>query len=722
MVLSIRPFITRRICTKSCLSYSNSRHILSLAQSKDESVPIYHEALQINMLEINSELKHLTKNCDLKSARTMFDKLPHRDEISWTTIISGYVNASDSSEALSLFSKFWVSPNIQMDPFILSLALKACGLNRDANYGEMLHGYSIKTDFVSSVFVGSSMLDMYMKNGKVFEGCRVFDEMPLRNVVSWTAIITGLVRAGFNSQGLTYFGNMWRDGVEYDSYTFAIALKACADMELLKYGREIHARTMKMGIDVTSYVANSLSTMYNKCGKLAYGLRLFENMSTPDVVSWTSIITSYVQTGQEQQGVDSFLRMRECGICPNEYTYAAVISGIANIARLDWGQQLHTHVLQVGLAHSLSVANSLMTMYSKCGLCDLASIIFHELTRRDIISWSTIIAGYAQGGAGEEAFELLSWMRREGPKPTEFALSSVLSVCGSMAILDQGRQLHAYVLTIGLDQKAMIRSSLINMYSKCGSVGEAEKIFSIAENDDIVSWTAMINGYAEHGHSQEAINLFEKIPAVGLKPDSVTFIGVLSACSHVGLLDLGYHYFDLMTKEYKINPSKEHYGCMIDLLCRAGRLREAENMIKSMPFKRDDVVWSTLLRASREQGDVECGITAAEEILRLDPNCAGTHITMANIYSSKGKWREAANVRKMMKSKGVIKEPGWSWIKINGRVSAFVSGDKSHPQCEEIYNLLKLVASKEEVIVQEVYSFVIAAEEYHIIEPLFSMK
>ncbi|KAL7104644.1 hypothetical protein ACP275_08G258700 [Erythranthe tilingii] len=710
MVLSLRPLITRRLYTKSCFAYADSVDILLSEEHKDSTTQNQHEPMQINMLELNSQLRNLTKSGDLKSARDMFDALPHRDEISWTTMISGYVNASDSSEALSLFSKMWVLPSIRMDPFILSLALKACGLNVDVNCGQTLHGYSVKTGLLNSVFVGSAVLDMYMKNGRVFEGCRVFDDMPLRNVVSWTAIITGLVRAGFNSRGLFYFANMWRDNVDYDSYTFAIALKACADLELLNYGREIHARTMKKGVDTTSYVANSLAAMYNKCGKLIYGSRMFQNMSKPDVVSWTSIITTYVQTGQEKLGIVSFKRMRECDVCPNEYTCAAVISGIANMARLDWGQQMHAHVSRLGLTGSLSVSNSLMTMYSKCGLSNSASLIFREMTKRDVISWSTIIAGYSQEGCGEEAFELLSWMRKEGTKPTEFALSSVLSVSGSMAVLDQGRQIHAYALTVGLDQTALVRSSLINMYAKCGSIKEAEKIFSASENDDIVSWTAMINGYAEHGDSQEAINLFEKIVHVGLRPDSITFIGVLSACSHVGLLDLGFHYFESMTKDYKINPCKEHYGCMIDLLCRAGKLSEAENMIRTMPFERDDVVWSTLLRASREQGNVECGRVAAEQILRLDPDCAGTHIALANIYASSGKWREAADVRKLMKSRGVIKEPGWSWIKIKEKVSAFVSGDKSHPQCEEIYSLLELIASKDELVFQELASILHVAQ------------
>ncbi|KAA8547392.1 hypothetical protein F0562_003744 [Nyssa sinensis] len=703
MILSIRPRM-RRLYTASTIVYNESRDLLEFEKSEELLPQKTHNVIQVDMLEVNSQLKGLVKAGQLTDARQMFDKIPHRDEISWTTMISGYVNAFDSSEALALFSNMWVDSTLRMDPFILSLALKACGLNMNVKQGELLHGYSVKTGFVNSVFVGSALLDMYTKTGKIWEGCRVFDQMPVRNVVSWTAIITGLVRAGYTNEGLMYFSEMWKAGVEYDSHTFAIALKACADIGALNYGREIHTQTMKRGFDVSSFVANTLATMYNKCGKLKHGLSLFEKMRVQDVVSWTTIITTYVQMGQEEHAVRAFLQMQESEVYPNEYTFAAVISGCAYLGRKEWGEQLHSQVLRIGLVDSLSVANSIMTMYSKCGLLNSASMVFHEMIIRDIVSWSTIIAAYAQGGCGEEAFEFLSWMRREGPKPTEFALASVLSVCGNMAILEQGKQLHAHVLSIGLEHTAMMRSALINMYSKCGSIEAASNIFNVAENDDIVSWTAMINGYAEHGYSKEAIDLFEKIPRFGLTPDPVTFIGVLSACSHAGLVDLGFRYFHSMSKDYRINPVKEHYGCMVDLLCRAGRLKDAENMIRTMPFKRDDVVWSTLLRACRLHGDVECGRRAAKQILELDPNCAGTHITLANIYSAKGRWREAADVRKLMKSKDIIKEPGWSWIKVNDQVSAFVAGDRSHPEGDDIYRILDLLASRTEFTVQEMGS------------------
>lgn len=663
------------------------------------------------MIELNSELKQLVKSGQLCEARDMFDKMAHRDEISWTTLIAGHVNASDSHEALILFSNMWVQPGLQKDQFMISVAVKACALGMNVYFGELLHGFSVKSSLISSVFVSSALVDMYMKVGKVEQGRRVFEKMTTRNVVSWTTIIAGLVHAGYYMEGLMYFSEMWRSKVGYDSHTFAIALKASADSSCLNYGKAIHTQTIKHGFDESSFVVNTLATVYNKCGKPDYVMRLFEKMRVRDVVSWTTLITTYVQMGKEEYGVEAFKRMIKSNVSPNEYTFAAVISACANLAITKWGEQIHGYVLRLGLVDALSVANSIITLYSKCGLLTSASIVFHGMTRKDMISWSTIIAVYSQGGYAKEAFDYLSWMRREGPKPNEFAFASVLSVCGSMAFLEQGKQVHAHVLHIGLDHEAMVHSALISMYSKCGSLQEASKIFNGIENNDIISWTAMISGYAEHGYSQDAISLFEKISSIGLKPDYVTFIGVLTACSHTGLVDLGFYYFMLMTHEYRISPSKEHYGCMIDLLCRAGRLSEAEHMIRTMPFHSDDVVWSTLLRACRVHGDVDRGRRTAEQILRLDLDSAGTHITMANIYAAKGRWKEAAHIRKVMKSKGIIKEPGWSWINVNDQLNAFVSGDLSHPHSEYIITILELLSIRTGDAMLEIGSFLEDVED-----------
>ncbi|KAF9609503.1 hypothetical protein IFM89_016589 [Coptis chinensis] len=299
-----------------------------------------------------------------------------------------------------------------VDPFVLALAFKACGCDYELNYGKMVHGYTVKNGFANNVFVGSSLLDMYTKCECVEMGCRVFDEMPERNVVSWTVIITGLVRCGCYKEALMYFSEMWGSDVQCDSYTFASALKACADSCDLKSGKAIHTQAMKAGFDTSSFVANTLTNMYAKCGELDYGVRLFERMKIHDVVLYTMIISSYVQIGREELAVQTFVRMRESGVCPNEFTFASIISACANLARVYWGEQLHLPVIHIGLGNSLSVANAIMTMYSKCGRVRSSSMVFDGMVRRDTVSWTTIIVGYSQDGHCEEAFDYYSRMRR----------------------------------------------------------------------------------------------------------------------------------------------------------------------------------------------------------------------------------------------------------------------------------------------------------------------
>ncbi|KAJ0236596.1 Pentatricopeptide repeat-containing protein [Hirschfeldia incana] len=666
-----------------------------------------HEARipnQVVSFDANYQLRRLVDSGNLRDARKVFDKMPQRDVFSWTSIIQGYIAATNYDEALILFSSMNVDhPRVSADTYVVSVALKACGQSSNLSFGESLHAFAEKTSLISSVFVGSALLDLYKRTGMIDKSCRVFSEMPFRNTVTWTTIITGLVHASRHKEGLMYFSEMSRFRELPDTFTFAIALKACASLRQFKYGQGIHTHVIVKGFGDVLCVANSLFTMYTECGEMEDGLRLFESMSEKDVVSWTSLITAYSRIGQEENAVNAFLQMRSSEVPPNEQTFASMFAACASLSRLVWGEQLHGNVFSLGLGDSLSMSNSMMKMYSTCGKLDSASVLFRGMRCRDIISWSTIIGGYSQAGFVKEAFEYFSWMRQSGTKPTDFALASLLSVSGNMAVLEQGRQVHALSLYLGLEQNPTIRSALITMYSKCGSITEASKVFEETERADIVALTAMTNGYAEHGKSKEAIDLFEKSLKAGLRPDTVTFISVLNACAHSGQLDLGFHYFNLMQEKYNISPDKEHYGCMVDLLCRAGRLSEAEKMIDEMPCKKDDVVWTTLLRACTAKRDVERGRRAAEKVLEVDLTSSTALVTLANIYSSTGKWKEAAIVRKSMKSKGVIKEPGWSSILIKDRVSAFASGGQSHPQSEDIYSILGLVAHRYDCAIKRAF-------------------
>ncbi|CAL4967377.1 unnamed protein product [Urochloa decumbens] len=336
---------------------------------------------------------------------------------------------------------------------------------------------------------------------------------------------------------------------------------------------------------------------------------------------------------------------------------------------------LHAFAVRSSASSSVFVSTALADAYAKAGRLEAA----------------------LKEGFAEEAFALFSEMRHHSscPRPNEFTLASLLSVCASAATLDAGRQLHTLAVVAGLEHHAMVRSALIDMYGKSGSMSDADVVFCNRTRYDVISWTAMIVGHAEHGHSKEALRLFEEMCHAGLKPDHVTFIGVLAACSHAGEVELGLRYLDAMSKRYGVELAKEHYGCVVDLLGRAGRIHEAEELIGRIAAdERDGVVWTSLLRACAARGADETGKKAAERVMEAEPWGSGAHVAMANLYASKGQWREAAQERHLMKRKGVVKGAGWSSVEVGGEdrgVGVFVSGDRTNPKDNAIYVMLDLI-------------------------------
>ncbi|KAM3240840.1 hypothetical protein ACQJBY_054094 [Aegilops geniculata] len=651
--------------------------------------------------DLNARLKRLVQSGRLLDAQALLDGAPHRDEASYSALLAGHAAAGDVAGAMALFSRIRASSLPAADPFVLSLAFKACAAAADASHAAPLHAFAVRSSAVSSVFVATALADAYAKAGRLALALRVFDEMPLKNVVSWTTLISALARAGRRHDAVRRFAEMRASGMPCDSHAFAAALTACADTGLLSRGREVHALCAKLGFDATPYVANTLATLYARCGDVHRALAAVGRMGSRDVAAWTTVISSYAQTGRAKEAILSFVAMLRDGASnaarPNEYTYAAVIAACANISCVHLGEQLHAQAAKRGFASSRSVANSLVTLYARAaGRLSAADAVFQESAAKDVVSWSAIISGYAQEGLAGEAFTLFTEMRRHHcPRLNEFTLASLLSACATAASLDAGRQLHALAVAAGLEHHAMVRSALIDMYGKSGNMSDADVVFSNRTKDDVVSWTAMIVGNAEHGHSERALELFEEMCRVGIKPDHVAFIGVLSACCHAGAVELGLRYLNAMSKSYGLEPAKEHYGCVVDLLGRAGRIDEAEELIGGMAAnERDGVVWTSLLRACAARGEEQTGKKAAERVMEAEPWGAGAHVALANLYASKGQWCEAAQERHMMKQKGVVKGVGWSSVTVGGEergVGVFVSGDRTHPQDNLIYEMLDLI-------------------------------
>eukprot|EP01018_Ginkgo_biloba_P014934 Gb_01648 [translate_table: standard] len=624
--------------------------------------------------------------------------------------------------------------------------------------GKQVHAHLIKTLLEPDTFLGNHLVNMYARCGSLLDARQVFDKMRMQNMfswntllagytrcgsldharqlfdkmperdgISWNAIIAGYARCGNGNEVIKLFRQMRQEGVKPDRITFASVMGVCCNRLSVEQGKQVHAHVIRIGFESNVFVGSVLVDMYAKgtstddarqvfnnlsernvvsfntmiagyarCKNIGSARDLFDTMPARDVVSWTTMITGYAQHGFEKDALQLYGHMRQVGLKPDQFTFGSVLSACGNIPALEQGKQVHSHAIITEFESNVFVGSALVDMYAKCKSLEDARQVFNRMPQRNIVSWTAMIVGYAQNGHGEEALKLFGQMQRAGLKPDEFTVASVVSACGNLAVLEEGRQVHLQIIRTGLESCVPVANALVTMYAKCGSIDDARNLFDKMPERDEVSWTAVIVGYAQHGHGKGTLKLFEEMLLAGMKPDHITFIGVLSACSRAGLVDEGRHYFGSMSKYHCINPKADHYACMIDLLGRSGHLDEAENFINNMPFEPDAIGWATLLGACRIHGNMTLGKRAAECLFELEPQNPATYVLLSNIYAAAGRWDDVANVRKLMKNKGVKKEPGCSWIKFNNRVHSFVADDTSHPQTEEIYATLEKLAGQME--------------------------
>jgi pentatricopeptide repeat protein len=403
---------------------------------------------------------------------------------------------------------------------------------------------------------------------------------------------------------------------------------------------------------------NAMMAGFAQNGFVEEALKLFQEMPHRNVISWNSMITGYALSGQVDEALKLFQEMPE----------RDVIS-----------------------------SNAMIAGYSQNGHVDEAVKLFHTMPERDVVSWTAMIAGYAQNGHFEEALEFFGQLLRTCLKPSSDTFACILPACANLTALEHGRKLHENIIRIGFQYDVFVGNALIDMYAKCGIVESACKVFDKISNRSVVSWTAMIGGYALNGLGIEALQVFKQMQLSGTNPDAVTFVGVLSACCHAGLVDDGCQYFDYMTRNYNITPTMEHYCCMVDLLGRAGNLEEAWDFINRMPIKPGPSVWGSLLAACRIHTNIELGKYAAESLFELEPENGAPYVLLSNIYAAAGRWDDIEKVRRLMKDKRIKKEPGHSWIEVNKQVYGFLVEDRSHPLMQKIYdNLEKLSGQMKE--------------------------
>ncbi|KAH7678214.1 TPR-like protein [Dioscorea alata] len=518
-------------------------------------------------------------------------------------------------------------------------------------------------------------------------------------------------------------------GISLEPNLVSQLLQGCITNQSLKPAQQLHAVIITTGAASDRFTSNHLLNMYAKLRQLPTASALFKTMAHKNIMSsnillggfiqnedleaarqlfdempdrnvatWNAMVTGMAQYGFNTEGLEYFARMTRQGFRPDEFGLASALRSCAGLRDIASGQQVHACAVVCGYETDPCVGSSLAHMYMKCGRLEEGEGVFKAMPMLNAVSCNTIITGRAQNGDAEGAVDYFSCMRRAGLKPDQVTFVSVISSCSDLGILAQGQQVHAQAIRNGVDAAVPVRSSLISMYSKCGCLVDSARVFresNDADRLDLVLCSAMVAAYGFHGRGQEAIELFERMVSDGIEPSEVTFLSLLYACCHSGLKDKGMEYLELMCNRYSMKPTLRHYTCVVDLLGRSGCLDKAEALIKSMPVSADAVIWKTLLSACKTHKKVEMAERVAEHVLRLDPQDSASYVLLSNIRATKEKWDDVSDVRRAMRERRVRKEPGISWVELQGgEVHQFATGGRSHPKQREINRFLGELMSK----------------------------
>ncbi|KAL4200193.1 hypothetical protein AMTRI_Chr03g148510 [Amborella trichopoda] len=624
------------------------------------------------------------------------------------------------------------------DPHSLSLLLKSCTTIRSLSQATQLHAHLLKLGISSDPYIQNSLIQAYSACDSLALAHQLFDQMPQRTVVSWNCMMAGYSNHGHWKELYSLFLQMMHESsVKPNSVTLVRALTACVKLGDFDTGWRIHRFIKDDFREMPLNLANALLNMYAKSGEMEFAQRFFDNMTEKDVISWTTMISGfaksgnmafgrmvfnhmperttvswnamlsgYIENGLFEDGVSLFLEMVGASEKPDKVTFLNVLALCVRLEHLYMGRSIHGYMHKIGIEPRVNLINSLIEMYIKCGdmqcakclfermsekneaswtsmmvgyvkcgCMDRAMKLFNEMPERDVVSWNAIIASHAQKGYPHEALDLFNKMLCSDVSPDGVTLVSALSACGKLGALEQGMWIHALILRNNIERDVHLGTSLVDMYAKCGCIELALGAFHNMPSKDLYAWSTMIQGLAMNGNGENALELLKMMENEGQLPDDVVFLSVLTACSHAGLVQEGRHCFDLM-KHYGLCPKAEHYTCMVDLLARNGLLDEAKEFIEKMSLT-GEAEWRAVLGACRAHGDVALAEYAAQRMIEIDPYNSGAYILLSNLYAEERRWDDVANVRKMMRDRGVQKIPGCSWTVVNGFLQLFMAGDNS---------------------------------------------
>ncbi|XP_059665987.1 pentatricopeptide repeat-containing protein At4g02750-like [Cornus florida] len=671
---------------------------------------LFDEMLERNVSSWNSMITGYCHCCRIGEARELFDQMVERNSVSWMAMISGYVQVNYYRDAWELFVKMHRS-KVRPDQSIFVVTLSAIMGLDDLKLIDSLRTIAIKTNYEGDVVVGAAILNAYTRNGCLDFARQYFDAMPERNEYSWTTMISAFSQCGKLDDAIAVYKCVPEQSVS----TRTAMMSAYAQNGSIREARHVFNEIPNPNV----ITWNAMVAGYAQNGMVEEAKDLFLQMPVRNSASWAAMIAGFVQNGRSKEALELLAELHRSGCVPSHSSFTSALFASASIGAIEIGRQIHSLSIKAGCQFNSYVGNALISMYAKCKniedvsqvfgtigvrdsvswnsfitgfsenhMLDEARSTFESMPKRDPVSWTAIISAYVHAGQREAALQLFLDMLSCGMRPNELTFTIILSACASLGANKLGEQIHASVYKFGFDLCVSVGNALVTMYFKFG-YEDGFSIFEEMAERDKVTWNAVLAGCAQNGLGDEAVKIFEKMKAEGLVPDHISFLGLLCACSHSGLVHEGWGYFNSMTHDYGIMPLIQHYTCMVDLLGRAGRLSEAVSLIENMPVEPDFVIWEALLAACRIHHNMKLGQRVAERLFQMGSQKSGPYVLLSNIYASRGMWDKVGEIRKLMLDRQVTKEPGISWIQIKSKLHYFLTEDKNHDQVEEIYSELK---------------------------------
>ncbi|KAK7304088.1 hypothetical protein RJT34_15121 [Clitoria ternatea] len=659
------------LCTKpQHLQQIHTRFFLhGLHQNSSLSSRLMDGYAKFGLLSLSQKLFYFTQN---------------PDSVLYCAILRNMSHFGEHKKTLFLYKEM-VQKSMYPDEESCSFVLRSC-FSLSNEQGVMLHGQIVKLGMDAFRLVVNSLIEMYEKND-FFEG------NSLRGLNYWNNLISEASESGKVEKSFQLFCRMRNENVQPNSITVINLLKSTIDMKSLKIGQVLHSLVVVSNLCEELNVNTAILSMYSKLGSLEDARMVFEKMPEKDIVVWNIMVSTYAGNGCPKESLELVFCMVKSRFRPDLFTAIPAISSITQLKNIEWGKQMHAHVVRNGLDYQVSIHNSLIDMYFACNDINLAQKIFGLIMDKTVVSWSAMIKGYAMHDQSLEALSLFLNMKLSGTRVDFIIVINILPAFAKIGALHYVKYLHGYSLKASLDSLKSLKTSFLSSYAKCGCIEMAKKLFDedTSNHRDIIAWNSMISAYSKHGEWFRCFQLYNQMKLSNIIPDQITFLALLTACVNSGLVDKGKQILKEMMEVYGYQPRQEHHACMVDLLGRAGKIDEANETIETIPIESDAKVYGPLLSACKIHSETRLAELAAQKLLSMEPKNAGNYVLLSNIYAAAGKWDKVAKMRSFLRDKGLKKTPGCSWLELNGQVHEFRVADQSHPRWEDIYSILRLL-------------------------------